>query len=81
MTNMDGSDVSSPGLLSYTVYWGLTEGQQQYGGSFTGSSSVAAGTLTKTVGSLAANTWFVAVSATNANGEGYSSPETSVVTS
>jgi len=75
LLNADGSSISSPGLLNYIVYWGATPFEQHNGGSYTGSATVAAGTVTKTVTSLAAGTWYVAVSAVSAYGEGASSNE------
>lgn len=76
--NSDGSSVASPGITSYTAYYGTTVGEQQIGGSYVASASVAAGTLTKTFTSVTAGVKWVAVSATNSNGEGYSSPEIQV---
>jgi hypothetical protein len=75
----ENADGSSPvALTANTVYWGATQGQQQNGGSFSGSAAVSAGALSYT-GASGAGTWWVAVSASNANGESWSSPEVSVV--
>lgn len=68
--------VGDSALISYSVYWGQTEGQQGPGGTFVGVVGVAAGTLTKTLSGLSpTGTWYVAVTATNSAGESSPSPE------
>jgi hypothetical protein len=80
-TLADGSALATYPITGYTVYWGTTQGEQQNGGSFTGSASVGSGTLTYNATGLAnATTYWVGVSATNIHGESYSSPEVSVLT-
>lgn len=80
MLNEDGSALAA--LTQYTIYWGHVAGDQYPDGPYDGGTPdvVAAGTLTLTK-SLAAGTWFAAVTATSANGESFPSGEaTGVVT-
>lgn len=71
----DGSPVGT--LTTLTLRHGATEGQQIPGGTGTVAVAVGAAAITYTITGLSAGVRYISVSASNAVGEGWTSPEVS----